>query len=216
MSFGTRTELAARLENTFTAAFNERVSTHRVVKSGVEATEIHQFHDAIRYCYDPTSKYVRYWPDSVMLSYAHGQEDTALLEFKCAATGVRLESFLDQLRRACPDLQPPFSSRHDVYNIEADALDHYVRLAGIGVKVIIVAYRLGIVENPIRAQFVENIAVCNEYDPNVGGRNTGSGTMIANANFASFVNLTDFFTAEFSLDRAALMEVERAVIEEFR
>ena len=215
MSFATRTELSTRLETAFITAFNQRISTHRIVKTGIEATDVNQHHNAIRFCHDATSHYVRYSPDSVMLSLDPHQADTALVEFKCAQKGVRMDTFLERLQRDCPDMDPPFGSRHDIYNIEADAFDHYRQLARAGVKIIVVAYRSWHNATPLRAQFVENIAVCNKYDPNQGQRNTGSGTNIANANFASLVSVPDFFAQYYGLERPALAQTEQAVAREF-
>ena len=215
MSFATRTALATRLETAFIAAFNRQIETHRIVKTGIEATEVNQHHDAIRYCHDTTTHYVRYFPDSVMLSLDPQQADTALVEFKCAETGVRLDSFLQRLQRECTDMDPPFGSRHDIYNIEADALDHYQQLAQAGVRIIIVAYCTWHPDTQLRAQFVDNIAVCNRFDPSRGQQNIGSGTHIANANFASFASVHDFFAQHYGLGRPALEQIEQIVAREF-
>ena len=215
MNFAKRTELAARLENTFICAFNKHIQSHRILKSGMEATEIRVFHSAIRFCNDATTHFVRYHPDAVLISLDPSKEDTALIEFKCADTGVRKDSFLQRLNRQCPQMDPPFGTRHDIYNIEADALDHYKRLVQIGVKVIVVAYRSWHLEMPLRAQFAQDIAVCNVYDPNRGRQNIGSGTLIANANFASLVRVTDFFATHFELNLDALTSIERLVLNEF-
>lgn len=153
-----------------------------------------------------------------MLSLDDRREDTALVEFKCANTGVRHESFLRQLQTECPDMNPPFGSRHDVYNMEADALDHYRQLAANGIRIIVVAYRTWHGDIPLRAQYAENIAVCNIRNPNQGRSNRGSGTFIANTNFASLVSVPDFFADAdgYALEREGLMAIEQAVMKAFR
>ena len=216
MSFRARTDLASRLEQTFIDAFNENILSHKMLKSGIEATDVGAAHQYIRFCRDATSQFVRYLPDAVMLSLDGSKEDTALIEFKCADTGVHYDSFFQRIRRECQEMTPPSGSRHDVYNIEADALEHYRRLAELDVKIVVVAYRSWHNETPLRAQFAQDIEVCNEYDPNQSNRNTGSGTLIANANFASLVRATDFFVNHYGLDRAMFTNIERAVEAEFK
>ena len=216
MSFANRSERGQRLERVFISAFNASVTTHRIMKTGIEATEeAHSYHNAIRYCHDATTAYVRYSPDSIMFSFNPNQEDTTLVEFKYAETGVRKDSFFQNLQRKCPDIEPPFGSRHDIYNLEADAFDHYKRLAETGAKIIIVAYRSWHRDTPLRAQFVENIAVCDRYDPNQGQQNIGSGTHIVNTNFASFVSVPDFFTQHYRIERTKLEQIEQSVATEF-
>ena len=215
MSFQDRTELAERLEKTFICAFNENVETHKIVKSGIEATEASIYHSYIRYRKDMSSHFVRYVPDSVLLSLNAGEGDTVLVEFKCAKTGVRRQSFLRSLNAECPEMEPPFGSKEDVYNIEADAYRFYQKLHSIGVCVIVVAYCTWIEQDPLRAQFVQDIAICNEYNPNRGIGSKGSGTHIANANFASFSPMAEFFSQHFQMEETVLREIEKAVGREF-
>jgi len=109
-------------------------------------------------------------------------------------------------------MDPPFTAKEDIFNVENDALDLYGRLQSIGAKIVIVvfaSYRVS--GDKIRAQFVERIAKCNTYNPNKGGNNTGSGTHIANINFASFVGLTDFLKNNYAIDEACSQQVESSV-----
>ena len=140
MSFEARTAQATRLEKAFIRHFNHRMTTHKIVKSGIEASDLHEFHEKLRHCQDKTSQFIRYLPDAVLLSLAENQEDTALVEFKNADKGVREHWFMEKLQRGCPDMNPPFRTKEDVYNVEHDALQIYKSLQSIGVRVIIVAH----------------------------------------------------------------------------
>ena len=122
---------------------------------------------------------------------------------------------MERLQRVCPDMDPPFRTKADVYNVEHDALQIYKSLQSIGVRVILVAYGHWVEEDPLRAQFVENIAICGgEFNPNTGVGSQGSGTNIANVNFASFRPMAQFFVHNFKMAESPLNLIEREVINE--
>ena len=112
-------------------------------------------------------------------------------------------------------MHPPFESKEDVFNIESDALDLYRKLTEIGINVVVVAYAAYRNDTPIRAQFIQSIAVCNVHNPNQGLGSKGSGTYIANANFASFVQLSNIFSENLGIDPAIIQSVEHSVISNF-
>lgn len=112
-------------------------------------------------------------------------------------------------------MDPPFWSKEDVYNIEADAYKFYQKLHSIGVCVMLVAYCTWINQYPLKAQYVQEIAICNEYNPNRGIGSMGSGTHIVNANFASFLPLAEFFSLHFQINKTVLREIEQNVGQEF-
>ena len=213
MSFEARTAHAVQLEQAFIEVFNRQISTHRIVKSGIEASDLHEFHAKIRHCQDQTSQFIRFLPDAVLLSLEERREDTTLVEFKNAATGVREQWFMGKLQRGCPDMVPPFETKADVYNVEYDALQIYKGLHSIGVRVVLVAYGNWVEKYPLRAQFVEHIAICgDEFNPNTGIGSQGSGTNIANVNFASFRPMVEFFDRNFNMAESQLKTIEGEVV----
>lgn len=215
--FADRLDIASRLEKSFIAEFNARVDGYQIVKYGIETTQLAAVHKFIRFCHDDTSRFVRYIPDSVLVRTSGTSEcDTTLIEFKAATTGVKNKSFLLALSAKCPNMEPPFSVKEDVFNIENDALELYLRLQSIGVRVAVIAYAgYRASGDKIRAQFVEKIAKCNTYNPNVKGQNTGSGTYIANINFASFELLESFFFKNYGIGLDAMKEIAKKVEESF-
>jgi hypothetical protein len=215
--FQDRLDTAMRLELAFIKTFNELCDSYKIVQYGIESTKLMDAHDFIRSCRDDTSRFVRYIPDSVLVHTKHPTVcNTTLVEFKAATTGVQKKEFMEYLSRHCPNMQPPFNSKDDIFNIENDALELYLKLQSIGVRIIVVAYAgYRTNDDQIRAQFVEHIARCNVYDPNQQGQNTGSGTPIANVNFASFVPLTQFFREEFGIDDQVVNCVYENVQKEF-
>lgn len=98
-----------------------------------------------------------------------------------------------------------------LFNIEADALDCYLNLSQIGVKVAIVVYAMWYEDNPLRVQWADEIAVCNRYNPNRGQESIGSGTYIANVNFASFIPLPTFFKNVLEIQTDTLLSIEKEV-----
>ena len=208
--FSERLKVADKLEGTFIAAFNERCTTHKVVKFGIEATNLASVHNLLRNRYDATSRFLRYLPDSLLVESG---VDTPphFVEFKSAQVGIRYSSFLDKLARQCPDIEPRFASKEDVFNIESEALNGYLELDKIDVSVIVVGHARFRDDDPVRAQYATRIAVCNEYNPNQGVGTTGSGTWIKNTNFASFVPLTEFLSGEFGIDSGVAAAIDAAV-----
>ncbi len=213
--FGQRLQLAARLEEPFIKAFNELCATHQVIKYGIESTKLAEAHQHIRFSQDETSKFIRFIPDSVLVSTGNAKKDTTLIEFKAAKRGAG-DGIFNILRRACPNMDPPFGSRADVFNIEADAWFLYKKLHDIGVRVVIVAHASWRQDNPLRAQYIDKIALCNIYDPNQGRGNEGSGTDIANVNLASFDLMPDFFNQQLNIDIDIATKINDAVIQGFK
>ena len=216
--FINRINEADRLESSFIESFNRRQSQYKIIKYGIESTNLAAVHNFIRTCYDNTSKFVRYIPDSVLISTNNNKPcKTTLIEFKAAVTGVQKDSFLNTLKSKCPQMIPAFSTKEDIFNIENDALELYVKLSDLGVRVVIVVYAgFRTQGNRLFSQFVEKIAVCNTYNPNTRGQNVGSGTWIANVNLASFMNISNFFYNEFSINTNIMntisADIEKAFI----
>lgn len=210
--FEKRMNLAARLEQAFIGTFNEACQSHQIIKFGIESTKLAEAHQHLRRRYDATSQFLRYMPDSVLINLIDATAPTALIEFKAADTGLYSQNFFERLKANCPEMEPPFLTIQDVFNVESEALNGYLELAKLGIPVIVVGYAMFRNDNPLRAQYAEQVAVCNEYNPNQGAGSMGSGTFIKNTNFASFELIGEFFSREQGVDREVLEVVENAVV----
>jgi hypothetical protein len=208
-AFDGRLVTASCLEQPFIQTFNQLCQNHQIIKYGIESTQLAKAHKFIRLCRDDTSRFIRYIPDSVLVNTGNPTEcTTTLIEFKAATTGIRNDSFVRSLSLQCPSMDPPFGGVWDVFNIEKDALDLYSKLSSLGVRVVVVAFASYRTRGDrIRAQFIEKISICNVYNPNIRGQNTGSGTHIANVNFASFESLDYFFDREYHINANILQQV---------
>lgn len=210
-NFGERRDISDQLETPFMEAFNSECKTHQIFPFGLEATALAHMRERLRKRYDPASQFLRYLPDALMIPRSE-EGPSRFIDFKHNLTGVKKDSFYARLKEECPDMDPPFSSKEDVFNIESEALDFYLDLHEINVPVIVVGYAAYRTDNPLRAQYAGEIAVCNEYNPNKGAGTTGSGTIIKNTNFASFVPLVEFFSSsEFGIDEDSLQAIEDGV-----
>ena len=215
--FNERLTTAAKLETAFIDEFNKHSSRYKIIKYGIESTRLSEVHNFIRFCRDDTSKFVRYIPDSVLVDVSLNSNcQTTLIEFKAAITGIQKDSFLKMVRNKCPNMVPQFFSKEDIFNIEDDALNLYLKLTGIGIRVIVVVYAgFRTTGNKLLSQFVENIAKCNTYNPNAMGQNIGSGTIIANINLESFANIKDFFCNNYVISENIVTKVNNAVCQAF-
>ncbi len=138
--FEERLSDAQLLEQTFIEEFNKCCGNYKIIKYGIESTKLTEIHHLISKCRDGTSRFVRYIPDSVLVNTSSDSKcDTTLIEFKAAKTGVQNDSFLRTLSTKCPGMDPPFTAKEDIFNVENDALDLYGKLQSIGAKIIIVA-----------------------------------------------------------------------------
>jgi len=202
--FEKRTKLAALLEENFIGLFNERFGDRfLVVKYGIETTNLKEVHGKLRTCHDPTSHLVRYVPDSVLVEVkrdgVHRKCRNRLVEFKAAETGLYSERFFNEIRENCPEV--PFNGIADVFNVEKDALDLYAKLEkGLGVPTVVVAFAAYREDLKLFAQYASKIGVCNEYNPNLKGKNRGSGTILYNVSLATFRPLSDFLVEELGLN----------------
>lgn len=217
-SFQYRLTIAEKLENTFITIFNSSCDQYKIIKYGIETSKLSDVHEFIRNSCDDTSRFVRYIPDSVLINVEKNQQmsNTTLVEFKASTEGIRSEHFFNKLNSECPEMNPSFSKKEDIYNIESDALNLYLKLNQIGVRVIIVAYAgFRSKSDQLHVQFVEKIKICNKYNPNKRGKNVGSGTYIANVNLASFEPLDVFFYNEFGINYDITKKVTEAVENSF-
>ena len=211
-TFQDRLEQAAKLEEPFIRIFNEQCATHQVVKFGVESTHVSEFHGLVRYADDPTSHFLRYLPDSVVIRKDDEWQvigpKTVLVEFKVQDTLLYSDSFFRTIQDEYGDNQPPLLNKHDIFAMERDSLALYERLASaMGVPVVLVA-----LQSPrrlLRAQYADEIVVPHRYTPRGGGR--GSGTPAANTHFGTYEDASDFFEREFGIERIVLDSIKDAV-----
>ena len=210
--FGRRLQLASELEQAFIESFNAVCHPHVIVKFGIESTRLNTAQEHLRHRYDPTSRFLRYMPDSVLIDTRHSDAPSALVEFKVAATGIYSERFFAEMKAECPDMNPPFRTIQDVFGVEKEALDGYRGLEKLNVPVIVVGWAKFRSDNPLRAQFANTIAICEKRDPNQGRGSAGSGTRLYNTNFASFDPVGDFFQRVCEIDPTLMAQVENSVL----
>ena len=209
--FQGRLATADRLRQVFIDAFNNICESHKIFRFGISDAQADEAHDLISNLGDPTAQLIRYAPDAILVETARVRPPI-FIEFKTAETGVQRNSFLATLSAECPDMAPPFASCLDIFGMEADALDAYLRLQQINIPVIVVGHAAYRDDNPLRAQYAHQIARCNVYNPNTGVGTTGSGTAIANVNFASFQPVQRFFSSECGIRTDVLQAVEATVL----
>ena len=202
-SFQSRLATANRLESPFIEAFNSACPNHQIVKFGFESTQLGQIHPYIRFARDTTSQFVRYLPDSTLVQLGDTcnftNRKTSLIEFKVHDTLIKYDSFFKRIQSAYGNRRPPLLHKQDIFAIERDALDLYKKIAGIGVRVIVVAWqRPRSSSDCLRAQYVEDIVICQQQVPSEMG--TGSGTPMANVHFDSFCPVSTFFENEFGIE----------------
>jgi len=82
-NFHTRIQQAEELEVPFMSKFNELCYTHKIIKFGIETTKLNELHQYISSSTDPTSQFLRYLPDSVLIPTQVDQSSSpTLIEFK--------------------------------------------------------------------------------------------------------------------------------------
>ncbi len=215
-SFQSRLAKADRLESPFIEAFNSSCPNHKIVKFGVESTEMGRIHSFIRSARDTTSQFVRYLPDSTLVQVRgignSTDPKTSLIEFKVQDTLIYSDNLFRKIKAAHGQGSPPLRQKQDVFGTERDALDLYNKIAEIGVRVIIVAWqRPRSSLDCLRAQYVEDIVICQQQVPSEMG--TGSGTPMSNVHFDSLFPVSDFFESEFGIESEIFDGVVSKVIQ---
>ena len=215
-TFQERLEAAAKLEKPFIKIFNEQCATHQIVKFGAESARADEFHDIVKHADDPTSRFIRFLPNSVIIREIDDEQSrgpkTALIEFNVQNTLIEWETFFRRIRQKYEETgnrRPPLINARDIFSIERDPLALYKKLASeMDVVVVVVAWQS--LDNLLRAQYVNEIVVANEHTPSPLGR--GSGTPIANTHFGTYQDAADFFEREFGIERTALDSIKDALI----
>ena len=213
-SFQGRLEQADLLEKPFIESFNEACSTHKIVKFGVETTQISNIHQYIRSARDSTSQFVRYLPDAVLVrtqNTASIGPKTALIEFKVQTMLVQHDSFFNRIKATYGNKFPALTNKQDVFATEKDALDVYRKITSLGVRVVVVVLQRerSTVGDGLRAQYAQDIVVCHEHVPSAMG--SGSGTSISNTHFDSYLSLPNFFEGNFGISRHVSTQVIAAL-----
>lgn len=209
--FHGRLKTARFLNKTFADAFNTRCETHKIYKFGMQDSDADEAHGLIAAFQDPTAQLLRYAPDG-FLADKKKTSSPVFVEFRTAGTGVREDAFFERLKANCPNMDPPFESKSDVFGMEHEALEVYRHLGTLGIRVVVVGHARHRYDHPIRAQYADIVATCNTYDPTQGAGTTGSGTIMENVNFASFVSVPQFFSDEFGVDQKVMQDIEEIVL----
>ena len=205
-TFQERLEAAAKLEKPFIRIFNEQCATHQIVKFGVETTRVGEFHGLVKYASDPSSHFIRFLPDSVIIRESDDEQSrgpkTALVEFKVQETNIERDTFFRRIRQGYGNRRPPLTNKRDIFSMERDSLEMYKNLSSeMDVVVVIVAWQSP--TNLLRAQYVNKIMVANEHPQRRG--------TIANTHFGTYQDAANFFEREFGIDRTALDSIKDAL-----
>lgn len=209
-TFGDRLALADRFEATFIREFNDRMDDLRIVKQGIESGGLYSYHGHLRFRRDPTTLLLRYMPDSVLIDLRkHNPIESMMLEFKAGNSGIYSQNLFNNLQRKSQSAPVPLERIEDVFNIERDAYEQYMKLAAHGSHVVILVYA-GFREPGDRlfAQYVDRISTCGDYNPNQLGKNTGSGTHSVNINLASMVRAECFFKEVAEVNQRVITDIE--------
>jgi hypothetical protein len=216
-SFSDRTQKAEKLERPFISTLDEICETHRIVKFGMESTDVKKIHDDIRKAYDVSSRFVRYLPDSVIVRIDDNGigPKTALIEFKVQDTLVEYDSFFGRIKteyyqeRKRPE-DPELIEKPQIFEVEKDALDIYNDLATkLEVVVIIIGWQTP--TDKLIAQYANKIVVCHEWIPSKEKRDSGSGTTIYNTHIDSYEPLDVFCRSVFGIQDDVLDAIMRSI-----
>ena len=207
--FQNRLAQAERLEKPFIASMSAECTTHQIVKFGIESTELRRIHEYIQLALDSTSQFVRYLPDSVLVSKAPIlgiPRRTTLLEFKVQDTLVQQDTFFQRILAEHFQRNqntPPLANKEDIFSLEKASLDLYQQLAIINVAVVVVAWQTRRTRDAdtIRAQYADQVVTCQVQTPQ---QTSGSGTVISNVHFGAFVPVQAFFEQELGVASSVL------------
>lgn len=212
-TFQERLGVAAQLEKPFIRIFNEKCATHQIVKFGAEITRASEFHDIVRYAADPSSRFLRFLPDSVIIRRSDDEQSrgpkTALVKFIVRKILVERDTFFSRIKQEYGNQRPPLLNKHDIFTIDRDPLAMYKKLASeLDVVLVVVAW-----QSPtklLRAQYLNEIVVVNEHIPSPQG--PGSRAPMTNTHFGTYEDASDFFEREFGIERMALDSIKDTLI----
>ena len=214
-SFSDRTQTAEELEQAFIRTLNEKCETHKIAKFGVESTGISDLHEYIRYATDVSSRFVRYLPDSVMVRTNDNGigPKTALIEFKVQNTLIRSRRFLQKIQEEYHEKKrpedPKLTEKHQIFNVEKDALDIYKDIMRLKVIVIVIGWQKP--TDRLIAQYANKIVICNEWLGDPQRRASGSGTPNYNTHIDSYQPLDTFLSEEFDIPGDVLNAIMQSI-----
>jgi hypothetical protein len=163
----------------------------------------------LRYCRTSTAKHVRFAPDSLILN-VRDDERHHLLDYKVTQTPIYSRSRLALIREAAADA---CLTAESIGQIEADALDNYLRLCEIGVRTAVLdhcAYH----ERTLLCEYADRIKVLHR-DRVTTSTDTGSGTPFINLDCRSMRTLAQFLADEHDvhIDPNAYAVAANAILE---
>ena len=214
--FSGRTKQAAKLETPFIKSLNEMCQTHRIANFGVENTDVQQLHQYIRFARDISSRFVRFLPDSVIVRTDDKDIGlkTALLEFKVQDTLIYSDRFFNndiktEYKNRIKPGDPNLTEKHQIFQVEKDALDIYNEIAKLKVEVIVIGWQTP--TDKLIAQYANKIVVCHEWNPSPSKRKEGSGTVIANTHIGSYEPLEVFCSRVFGIQDDVLNAITQSI-----
>lgn len=210
-TFDERLKEGAKLEKSFIQIFNDQCLTHQIVNFGAESARADEFHDIVKHADDPTSQFIRFLPNSVIIREIDNEQSrgpkTAFVKFIARKILIKRDAFFRRIRQEYGNQRPPLINKHDIFTIDRDPLALYKKLASeMDVVIVVVAW-----QSPtklLRAQYLNEIVVVNEHTYTPGPYGPGSGSPITNTHFGTYQDAANFFEREFGIDRTALDSIK--------
>lgn len=161
-----------------------------------------ELHEHIRYKYDVTTEFIRYFPDLFLCWHRDKPKESLFIELKVATTGLKKENspLMHSFREKIPDI-----IKEEILNIELGSWNNLVRLRNIGINVFVIAY---VSYHPISKWLLivpDNRLNLRNYLSSEMKQTRGSGTPIANI-FVRINNQTVFSLAEWLISYLNLSE----------
>ncbi len=177
-----------------------------VAPFGYETHVLPKIRESLRFIRTTTTRYIRFAPDFFLIDLEDAR-NTYLLEIKTTLTPLYSEKRINAIRTEAGDSTLNWTN---IGQIESLALDNYMALSGIGVRVAILNYCAYFDQQPLLCDFVERYFVVHRDMPRgwVGSR--GSGTPWANFDTRTVRGLEAFLRDEHRLSEGAVKSLVQA------
>lgn len=217
-SFSDRTQKEDELAGPFIRTLNQLCQTHKIEKLGVKNTDISEIDQYIRFATDPSSRFVRFLPDPVIVRTDDNSigPKAALIEFEVQDALIYADSLMRNIQQVYQDAKRPedpiLTEKSQIFNVEKDALNVYKQIAKLGVKVIVTGWQKP--TDSLIAQYADKIVICNEWHGDRQRQTPDSGTLNYNTHIDSYEPLEAFFSAQFGIEDQVLNTITQSIREQ--
>ena len=195
MGFDERKTMGEVVANAIGELF--RQLNFEMVNFGYENTFSDNVRQKIRRLYsDPTVSFVRFMPDK--FAY-YNENNIFLIEVKVCNTPIVYDSRVEKLKQLSGDQT---LSKSNIGAVETSAIENYVKLGSIGVKILLVIFST-FHQRPIVAEWVDNIKIVHQ-DKVIYGQGNASRTPYSNINLDNLRSIQELLISEVNLDRENL------------